>query len=213
MPRSSHRTALPSVLIAAFVLAAAVAPLDAQTPRPSRAFGSGMNYGIGYTAALPEAALGAGGFAFFGDSRLGVFADFKITVPSLSGDQFYCPAPVNPCTVDFVEANRNDAELQIIDEWMVFNGGAMYAITPELAVLLGAGIVEKTRFREFFHDEQDPAERITPTGGYYVDDEEGSGWEPQFVGGVLFRAGRRLAFRIGYETAPGGMSVGAYIVP
>jgi hypothetical protein len=204
---------LPSLLIAALALAAGAGPLDAQTPRPARAFGSGMKYGIGYTAAVPEAVLGLGGFAFFGESRLGAFADFKITVPSLSNDDFYCPAPIDPCTVDFVEANRNDNELQVIDEWMLFNGGVMYAVTPELAFLAGAGIVRKTVFREFFHDEQDPAERITPTGGYYVDDDEGSGWEPQFVGGVLFRAGPRLAFRIGYETAPGGMSVGAYIVP
>lgn len=211
MRRSSHTVALSSLLTA--LLLAAAAPVDAQTPRPSRAFGSGMKYGIGYSAAIPEAVLGVGGFAFLGESRLGLFADAKITVPSLSNDDYYCPPAINPCTVDFVEENRNDNELQVIDEWLAFNGGVMYAVTPELAFLGGVGIVRKTQFREFFHDEIDPAERVTPTGGYYVDDDAGSGWEPQAVFGALFRAGARLAFRVGYETAPGGMSVGAYIVP
>ena len=211
MRRGSFGTALPS-LLAAITIATAVAPLDAQT-RPSRAFGSGMRYGFGYTAAVPEAVLGAGGFAFLGESRVGVFADFKLTVPSLTGDDDHCPPALTFCTIDFVTSERNDAELQTIDEWMLFNGGAMVAITPELVVMGGAGIARRTRFREFFHDEQDPSERITPTGGYYVDDDDGSGWEPQFVGGVMFRAGPRLAFRFGYETAPGGMSIGAYIVP
>jgi hypothetical protein len=204
---------MASSLLAALALAAAVAPLDAQT-RPARAFGSGMRYGFGYTAAVPEAVLGAGGFAFFGDSRFGVFTDFKLTMPRLTGDDNYCPPQIaSTCTVDYVIAERNDAEIRIADDWLLFNGGAMYAVTPELVVMAGAGIARRSTYREFFHDEQDAAERITPTGGYYVDDDDGSGWEPQFVGGVMFRAGPRLAFRFGYETAPGGMSIGAYIVP
>lgn len=189
-----------------------VAPVAEAQTQPTRSFVSDTRFGIGYTGAVPEAVLGAGVFMFFGQSRIGAFADWKMTMPSVTGDDIYCPAQLDTCTVDFVQTSRNDQEIQIFDEWLVFNGGLMYAVTPELAFMAGGGIVRQSRYREFFHDEDEGEERITLTGGYYVDDDGGSGWVPQFVGGVLFRAGPRLAFRFGYETAPGGMSIGGYFV-
>ena len=79
-------------------------------------------------------------------------------------------------------------------------------------MLVGGGIVRRTRIAEYFHETLDDNERITPNGNYFVDDPETSGWMPQAVAGVLLRAGRSLAFRAGYETGPGGMSLGIYFV-
>jgi hypothetical protein len=36
------------------------------------------------------------------------------------------------------------------------------------------------------------------------------GWTAQGVGGILLRASRRVAFRVGYETAISGLGIGAY---
>jgi hypothetical protein len=198
--------------VAALLLTTAALPLQAQT-QPARAFGSGMRFGAGYAGAIPEALVGVGAITFFGDSRVGAFADWKMTLPSITNDDIYCPEGINPCTVAFVNGERNDQEVRIVDEWLAFNAGVMYAITPEFAFMGGGGIVRQSTYREFFHSEADPAQRITETGGYYVDDEDEGGWVPQAVVGLLLRAGNRLAFRFGYETAPGGMSLGAYIIP
>jgi hypothetical protein len=194
----------------AVVLTMAASDAMAQT-RPARNFRTGMATGVGYTSAVPEALAGAGAFHFFGGRGIGVFGDVKLTVPSLTRESTYCPTALGDCSTAWVTSERNDQDLGVTDEWIVVNAGVMYAITPELAVMAGAGIARQESYREFFHDESDPTVRITPTGGYYVD--ENAGWTPQAVGGLLFRAGMRLAFRFGYETAPGGMSFGVYFVP
>jgi predicted N-acetyltransferase YhbS len=51
---------------------------------------------------------------------------------------------------------------------------------------------------------------VTDSGVYFVDDDVGPSWKAQGVGGFLLRAGRALAFRLSYETAIGGLGLGAY---
>lgn len=206
-----HASLPASIILGSALLMAGAAPDLAAQTRPTRNFRAGMTTGVGYTGALPEALAGAGAFHFFGTTGVGVFGDVKLTLPSLTRGGNYCPPGLGACSTAWVASERNDQDLGITDEWIVANAGALYALTPEFAVLAGAGIARKESYREFYHDEADPAERITPTGGYYVDDDEG--WTPQLVAGMLFRAGPRLAFRFGYETAPGGMSFGVYFVP
>jgi hypothetical protein len=53
---------------------------------------------------------------------------------------------------------------------------------------------------------------VTVDGHYYVGDDAAEGWQAQIVTGVLFRAGRSVAFRFGYETAVKGGSLGVYLM-
>ena len=199
-----------SSFLALVALAGPITPLVAQGPKTFR---SGMNLGAGYVGVIPEAVVGGGAFYFFGTSGIGVFADAKMTPGSLKKHENYCPQAISVCSVSWVESERNDFRLRVADEWLGFNVGAMYTLTPQLAVLGGAGLVRLRRFNEYFDDVDDPALRVTPTGNYYVDDEAGSGWKPQGVIGLMLRAGPSLAIRFGVESAIKGGSVGVYIVP
>jgi hypothetical protein len=197
---------LLSTLPAFLLMAGATAPLTAQ----GRDFHSGMKTGIGYTAALPDVHAGVGIWRMIGDTPFGIFADAKMTVGSRQDEPTYCPAVITPCTVETVETQRNDLFIRDLDEYRIANAGAMYAITPEFAFMLGAGVAQKRSVREYFDEEEDP---ITATGQFFVDHAEDASTEIQAVVGMLIRAGNRLAFRFGYETAPGGMSLGAYFLP
>jgi hypothetical protein len=207
---------LPALLSCALLLTllSLVMPADqvqAQGYR-GRDFQSGTRTGFGYTGAIPEALLGAGLLHFFRTSGIGTFADWKMTAERLKNDADYCPTALTVCDVAWVEAERNDQQLRVEDDWLVFNAGAMYALTRELAVMIGGGLARRDQIAEFFHDTNDDDTRITPNGTYFVDNPPGSGWIGQFVVGGLLRAGNNLAFRFGYETAPGGMSIGVYMV-
>jgi hypothetical protein len=120
--------------------------------------------------------------------------------------------PFSVCTDTWVLDERNDQHLADENEWLIFNAGIVYALTRELALLIGGGMARHSSYAEYFDNENDPELRITESGSYYVDFDPQPGWGVQFVAGAMLRAGNRLAFRFGYETAPGGMSVGGYIV-
>lgn len=203
-------------VVAACLLLLWCSPADAQ-PVPERNFRAGMLNGIGYTAVPPDVvAGGVGGWRFFGERGIGVFLDGKMTTSRLSRRSEYCPEALGECTLEWVEFNRPaDSPLRNEREWVILNGGGMYALTPEFAVMLGAGAARLHRIWEFVDDAafpDDPRDPITERGNYFVDHAAGPEWKLQGVIGLLLRAGPRLAFRFGYESGPGGLSVGAYLV-
>lgn len=177
---------------------------------PRRDFYGTMRTGLGYNGSLPEAIAGAGVWHFFGSSRFGVFADGKFTTSSLTGDDKYCPSQLGACSVQFVEQERDDVVIRDEDEWLLFNVGGMYALTPEFAVMLGGGLARKTRIREYLTENE--TQWLTVNGTYFVRRDSEPIWDPQAVVGGLLRAGPHLAFSFGYETAPSGLTVGAYLV-
>ena len=188
-------------------------PLGAQTAPAARNFLTGMRTGIGYTGVMPDAILGAGAFHLVGDGPTGVFADgSKTTFTGIRKDDRYCPPAITECTVAWVLDERNDQHVDDAKEWLVFNAGIVYAATPEFAFLLGGGLARKTRFQEFFDDNDDAGQRVTGSGSYFVDDDPTEQWTVQAVGGFLLRAGPSLVFRVGYQTAIGGLALGAYCV-
>jgi hypothetical protein len=181
-------------------------------PPVGRTFESGMRTGIGYTPVIPDVMGGVGVWRVTGPWGLGAFAESKVTVPGIEGHRWYCPPELQECRVGWVETRRNDVVMQDIDEYLLFNAGVMKVLTPEFAVLLGGGMVRRSMYREYFHDEEDQILRITDSGGYYVPFDDLSSWGGQLVVGALLRLGQNLVVRFGYETGPGGMSLGGYWV-
>jgi hypothetical protein len=178
-----------------------------------RNFHSGMAWGFGYSGTIPEAYAGAGGWHFLKGRGIGVFADGKITVPSFTGHRNFCPASLQQCSITWVEQNRNDFAITDENEWLIINGGGMYAFTPEFALMLGAGMARLKRVREYVDPEEDSSIRITEQGNYYVPHDPEHSWTAQGVVGLLLRAGNRLALSLGYETAPRGMTIGVFLIP
>lgn len=210
-----------AIALALCTLAAmSAAHAGAQQELTGRHFGEGFRTGIGYAGVLPDAAIGGSAWQLLTD-RVGMFVDAKFTPSSLTGDADYCPpaatapAAVTSCAVEPVHAHWRDFAVRDESEYLIFNAGAMYILTDEFALLLGAGMARHRRIREYFENidwEQGEEPRISRFGRYYVPHEESPGFSPQLVVGGLFRIGSRVALRFGYETAPGGISIGGYLI-
>ncbi len=179
---------------------------------PQRTFEIGMRTGVGYTGAIPDAAVGVGVWHLFGSGRFGVFADAKTTFPSKRDNGDYCPEELTSCTVPDIEAERIDIVLRDVDEYLLFNLGGLITVSPEIAFLLGAGPVRHSRIREYFDGATGADYLITDDGSYYAPHVPASSWTAQFVVGTLIRLGNRLVVRFGYERGPGGISFGGYWV-
>lgn len=183
-------------------------------------FVDGISTAVGYTGVFPDVRIGAGFVHLFGGSRFGVFGEGKYTNDSVTDRSDYCPAGARPpvvseCSISAVQARWNDIPLRDLQEHVLINGGAVVVLTPELALMMGVGMARSREIREFAEniDRTEGEEpRVSEFGVYFVPEEESPGWEPQLVAGALFRAGPRLLFRVGYESAPGGMSLGGYLV-
>ena len=191
------------------LLVLVTAPLDAQSSDAS--FTTDRVTGFGYTGAVPKAEIGVGVFHFLGRKGLGVFADAKMTLGSIQDKEDYCPPAVATCDVSWAESNRNDLFVRDIDEFLIVNAGVIQAVTRELALMAGAGAARRTRFREYY-DDVSIGDPITPNRGYFVDDPRFDGWIANFAVGAMFRVHRHAALRLGYETAPGGLSLGGYLL-
>jgi hypothetical protein len=181
---------------------------------------NGIHTAVGYAGVLPDVLLGGGILHRFNGRSYGIFADFKQSSSSLLSDRDYCPAGARPpvvsaCTIDAVQAVWNDIPIRDVPEYRIVNAGALVAISPELALMVGGGLVRSQLIREFSENidrESGEDPRVSEFGRYYVPVAEDPTWTTQLVVGGLFRAGPRLLLRVGYETAPGGISVGGYLV-
>lgn len=210
-------TAARVAVTALTLLLAAAGPLSAQG---DPTFERGIRTAIGYAGVLPDAMLGAGALHRFEGTRWGGFADVKTTSGSVTSDRDYCPAGARPpvveaCTIAAVEARWNDIPLRDVDEYLLVNAGVLRVLTEELALLVGVGLARPRLIREYAENinrELGEEPRVSEFGVYFAPLEEDPAWTPQLAVGALFRAGPRFLIRIGYETAPGGMSIGAYFV-
>lgn len=198
----------PQMLSPALALLLLALPAHDADAQMRRDFHDGMRTGIGYSGVLPDAMAGIGIWNMVTE-RVGFFADAKMTPTSRRDHADFCPAIFDPCTVEQVESQFIHNIIRDDEEYRIGNVGGMYAITPEFMFMLGAGVARKRTVREYFDEAEDP---ITETGQYFVDHYPDPETEFQAVAGMMIRAGNRLAFRFGYESAPGGMSLGGYFI-
>ena len=204
---------LPTVLaVVPLALAVTGSPSEVHAQIPGAAeFETGLTTGFGYTAQFPDATVGLGAWRLFGSSRsFGVFADAKGTRTSMEDDQNFCPEELSVCALEGVPGQH--LPMVEYDEYRIFNAGGMYAPTDGFAFFVGGGVVRHTRLHEFFDPAEEVDERITPEGYYIVPGVRQEYWTQQAVVGILLRFTTRLAVRMGYESAAGGMSVGGYFL-
>lgn len=198
-----------SGFVATFLVLLNVGAAGAQEA-PRRTFADGIRTGIGYAAVVPEVMAGASAWHLLGSGRLGVFVDVKASVPDLADDGDFCPEAVGSCVIRDVEERHVDVKLRDVDQYRMVNAGVMVAAGPEIAFLLGGGVARRSRYREYAEVVHDIEFMSTDDGTYWVPFDPASEWGAQAVLGVLMRLGSRVVVRFGYETAPGGMSVGGY---
>ena len=184
----------------AFLLAPALVPdsrasLVAQVSRVGEGFGESRVLGIGYSAVIPEANLGASLFYFPAASRVGFFTDAKMTPRSLR-DQ---PAFVG----DVAPADVRDPVLRTTSEWRVLNAGVAVPVSPDFVILLGGGAAHLREILEFVD--------LAGEFSYLGEDPSRTGWNGNAVLGLLIRGGKEVGFRFGLESAPRKLSVGVYL--
>jgi hypothetical protein len=199
----------PSVALALLLLGTGAQAISAQVS-PTRTFLEGMRTGIGYSAALPDALVGASAWRLPGP-RIGGFVDFKLTLPSRRNDAAYCPPALTQCSSAWVDANRSDQRYRSHNEYVIVNAGVVYPLAEDFAAVLGVGAARHHPILEYFDSSPQQDQRITDEGLYFVDEDPGPRWKPQGVAGLMLRGAANLAFRVGFETV-GGPNVAVYWV-
>jgi hypothetical protein len=169
--------------------------LAAQIPRSGDGFGESRVLGMGYSAVIPEANMGVGLFYFPASSKVGFFADAKMTPRSLR-DQPGFLGHVNPIEV-------RDPLLRTTNEWRVLNAGIALPLNPDFVILLGGGAAHLREILEFVD--------LAGEFSYLGEDPSRTGWRSNAVLGLMIRGGREIGFRFGLESAPRKLSVGVYL--
>jgi hypothetical protein len=206
MARPSLRNACAALVLAA--CAATALPAHAQIGVPSaRRMVFQPTFGVGYVANAPNQFAGVSAHYIsnlFGG--LGVYVDAKFDPESPRDQEGY----VDSVTVEDVESRRNDQFFSEEGSWTSVNVALMRPLSPQFIVYLGAGYSDGKQYREYLDLERQEGRE----GFYWVQDEAESGGKVNVLGGAFFKVTDNVAFQLGGETAPGGITVGvSYLVP
>lgn len=198
--RSFYRIVTISVVV--LLLGAGSERAGAQVTAGPPGFGEVPYLTVGYAADAPSQLLGFGvtilpvaldGWGVYGDVKwsLDSPADRSSFDPSLSSQE--------------AQGSLGDDLQRVESEWTTLNLAVARAMTPDLALYLGAGYAWETVYHEYLDETR---ERGT-LGFYWVEDQVASGNRVNVLGGMLLRFGRHLVFQVGGEASPGGFTVGA----
>lgn len=204
----SRRPQLRSLAAVPLALAALCLPqrADAQVNYP-RDLPFQPHIGVGYTANIPNQFVGVSAHVITDIlGGAGLYVDAKFATESPEDKDGYLP----DLTAEDVEAAGGDQQLRAQGAWQSVNAALMYALTSQLAVYGGAGLVNGTEYREYY----DPDRELGRAGVYWVRDEEASGSDVNLLGGVFFQVAESLAIQFGGESKPGGFTLGiSYLIP
>ena len=161
-------------------------------------FKSSPRFAVGYSANLPEQALG---FCLFSTNPDGVgfYLDLKTSVPMIyGGDDFYDNISVHEAE-GWGDSLRDEQ-----DTWISINGGVTLVLSTRMAVYGGVGYSGNTFFREYYDEFH-----ILGTNGHYwveADDKSHVNW----LGGAVFILGKSWGLQIGGEAQPAGVTAGVF---
>ena len=155
--------------------------------------------GLGYVASIPDVFVGVTALGLTPGllGGAGLYADVKFTHDS-PGRSAYFYDDISPEQAELVLGDQLFRERSA---WVSIDLAVVYAINRSLAAYAGAGYLKEERYREYYDD----SETRGDFGFYWVLDEEGSGSRVNVLGGMLFRAGKYVAFQVGAESRPGVM--------
>jgi hypothetical protein len=156
----------------------------------------GPQWLVGFTAKPPQQLLGGGIAAILSPSgRWGFLADGRV---STDGPQSRFLRPG-------VEAGTWPSGARK-ETWANVNTALLRTMTPELALYLGGGL--SWRIASFAQYER--WEENQPVDMYWVETEGTGELQGNLVVGGLFRMASRIVLQFGWQTAPGGFTVGGY---
>jgi len=156
----------------------------------------GPQWLVGYSAKPPQQLLGGGFAAILSPSgRWGFLTDGRI---STDGPQSRFIRPG-------VEAGTWPSGAKK-ETWANVNAAVLRTMTPELGLYLGGGL----SWRTGTYAQYERWEENQPVDMYWVETGGTSELQGNLVVGGLFRMTSRIALQFGWQTAPGGFTVGGY---
>lgn len=185
-----------------FMRVLATIPLLVAAPVGAQVSDSPM-FGVGYVASAPHLLAGGAAWAVFPAwYGLGLYFDAKLSLDSpAKNDAEFLPGR----TAEEMETEFPLHLYRVADDaYRAFNGALMKAVTPELILYAGAGWVERTRYHQYYDDE----EEFGRLGFYWVENPPASGTGINVLGGAFLRVGPNLRVQFGAETRPKGFTVG-----
>jgi hypothetical protein len=160
-------------------------------------------FGIGYAGNAPQMLYGGSAIALlprFGG--IGLYVDFKTAHEAV--DQRFA----TDITLHQARNVFRDTPVTSQERWYSANAALVRPMTAELAVYFGGGYAHRTVYQDF----QDPTAMRGFQGYYRILDDDATGAQLNLLGGAYFRAGGRLSFQFGAESAPRGITVGATLL-
>jgi len=163
-------------------------------------------FGVGYVASAPNMMAGVDGYVLFPSLHgFGIYVDTKWDVDSPAHDPYFLPNMTRQQTEDQVNGVYF---IQRKDSWRGFiNVAVVKPVTPALMLYLGGGYSE----RQWFYNFKDPAEELGQLGLFWVQAPEATSHSVSMMLGAFLRLSPYIAFQTGFETRPGGFSIGATI--
>ena len=175
------------------------APVEAQTmDRPL--------FGIGYTANAPHLMGGGSAWTVFpAFHRLGLYVDMKLSLDSpADNEREFLPGTT---AAEMEEQHPLHIYRVSQDSYLSYNAAVMRAVTDELIVYVGGGMVDRTRYLKYYDEE----EQFGNFGFYWVEDPPASSTGLNLMAGAMLRLGRHLRLQFGGETRPTGFTVGGAV--
>lgn len=159
-------------------------------------------FGVGYVANAPQSLIGGAVYALMpvgSLGRWGLYVDAKFDATPRTNEEGFLE---DMTAVDAELAG--DAFFSEDQGWQTINVAIMREFTDELTAYAGAGHSERTVYSEYFDDAREQGR----FGFYWVEDEELSGTEVNFLAGVLLQISNRVFVHAGAESAPVGATIG-----
>lgn len=157
------------------------------------------NYGIGVVTNLPKEYAGLGVYSI-NDGTVGVFFDIKGDFNSPEDqDNFYSNISVN-----MAEETFGDGIIKKKGSWLSINGGLTLMVTTDGALYGGLGVSYYSEYRQYY----DPTHILGDSGKYWIDNPKGDKTYTNFLCGIILKTSPNMAFQIGYESKPSGVTVG-----
>lgn len=167
----------------------------------------GSRVGVGYVVSAPNQYVGVSAHVLSTlAGGVGLYFDGKATRPSISSRENFESA----WTSRHVDNTFGDLPFSDAHEYRSLNIALLRPMTPELMIYAGAGLTRRTVYVEYLDEERERGRY----GVYWVEDTDAAAEGVNALAGAFFRIGRNMSLQFGFETQPGGVTVGAaYSLP
>lgn len=172
---------------------------------------SRTQFGLGYTGNAPKVLGGGAAYVLFPDfGGIGIYVDAKFDVSGprkelgfqegMTAEELLSALPAES------EATFNTEE----SEWWSANVALMRPLTPSFIVYLGGGLTNRKRYQNYNipNDPEGNPDGLGVGGLIWVEEPRREERNLNLMFGTFMRLSSRISTQFGWETEPGGVTIG-----